>query len=144
MLPALRDRLEDLPAIAAQLLSRRSSGGSAKRLAPDARRLLWSHTWPENIAELDLVLSRAVVAANTAVIDSHCIRIPKDVATLGRRHSALEAAERFAVLDALYRCGGNKLAAADLLGIARSTLYRKLSTLGISPEVDGNAMAGAK
>jgi hypothetical protein len=143
MLPALRDRLEDLPVIAARLLSRHSRRGYGKRLHPEARRLLWSHSWPDNIAELELVLSRAVVAANTAVIDAHCIRLPKDAAALGRRRSAVEAAERFAVLDALGRCEGNKLAAADLLGIARSTLYRKLRALGIVSEVDPDSTADA-
>lgn len=143
MLPALRDRLEDVPAIAAQLLSRHRRRGYPKRLGPEARRLLWSHSWPDNIAELDLVLSRAVAAANTAVIDAHCIRLPKDAAVLGRRRSAVEAAERFAVLDALDRCEGNKLAAADLLGIARSTLYRKLRALGIATEIQEHSMASA-
>jgi transcriptional regulator of acetoin/glycerol metabolism len=143
MLPALRDRLEDLPAIAAQLLSRHTSRGITKRLGTEARRLLWSHNWPDNLAELELVLRNAVAAANTAVIDTHCIRLPKNAALLGRRRSALEAAERFALLDALDRCDGNKLAAADLLGIARSTLYRKLRALGIDSEIGEEALAGA-
>jgi sigma-54 dependent transcriptional regulator, acetoin dehydrogenase operon transcriptional activator AcoR len=142
-LPALRDRLEDLPAIAARLLSLHTSRGITKRLSPEARRLLWSHDWPDNVAELELVLSRAVAAANTAVIDAHCIRLPKNAVVLGRRRSALEAAERFALLDALDRCDGNKLAAADLLGIARSTLYRKLRALGIASDLGEEAMAGA-
>lgn len=142
MLPALRDRLEDVPAVAAQLLSRHVSRGATKRLGPEARRLLWSHNWPDNIAELELVLSRAVAAANTPVIDAHCIRLPKNAAGVGRRRNALETAERIALIDALDRCEGNKLAAADLLGIARSTLYRKLRALGISSEGDEQAKAG--
>jgi hypothetical protein len=143
MLPALRERLEDLPAISAHLLRRRSSRGRDKRLGPEARRLLWSHSWPSNISELDLVLGRAAVLAPTAVIDAHCIRLPRDAGAPGRRRSAVEAAERFSLLDALDRCDGNKLAAADLLGIARSTLYRKLHVLGITAEVDGATVAAA-
>jgi transcriptional regulator with AAA-type ATPase domain len=129
VLPALNDRLEDLPAIASQILALQRSRGHEKRLSPEARRVLWSYSWPGNIAELEVVLGRAASVAPTSVVDAHCIRLPAHT-THGRQRSAMEEAERTLLQDALDRCEGNKLAAADYLGIARSTLYRKLNAVG--------------
>lgn len=131
VLPALSDRLEDLPAIACQILALRRSRGHEKRLSPEARRVLWSYSWPGNIAELEVVIGRAAGVAPTSVVDAYCIRLPAHTA-LGRQRSAMEEAERTLLQDALDRCEGNKLAAADYLGIARSTLYRKLNAAGFS------------
>ena len=131
--PALADRPEDLPEIAASILARHPVRGHLPRLGADARRLLWSYQWPGNVAELELVLGNAARTAPTAVIDETCIRMPSIAhSSEGRRRTAVLAAERDALLEALERCDGNKLAAADLLGIARSTLYRKLRVLAIA------------
>lgn len=132
--PPLRERLEDLPAIAAGVLARHPCGDRVKRLDPAVRRLLWSYHWPGNITELEQVLRRAALLAPTAVIDESCVRLPAGGSGgLGaRRRSMVEAAEIDTLLDALDRCGGNKLAAAHMLGISRSTLYRKVAALGVS------------
>ncbi|NMN93885.1 helix-turn-helix domain-containing protein [Antrihabitans stalactiti] len=132
-LPPLRDRLEDLPAIATQVLARKIVNGKGKRLTAGVRRHLWRYSWPGNITELEVVLSRAVLRAPTAVIDEFCIQLPAGIeAGLGaHRRSLVESAELDVLRDALDRCGGNKLAAADMLGISRSTLYRKVRALGI-------------
>ncbi|PQP13741.1 hypothetical protein C5613_41970 [Rhodococcus opacus] len=132
-LPPLRDRLEDLPAIATEVLARKVVNPKGKRLAAGVRRHLWRYSWPGNITELEHVLTRAALRAPTAVIDESCIHLPSS--TTGgfgaQRRSLVDAAELDILRDALDRCGGNKLAAADMLGISRSTLYRKARALGI-------------
>lgn len=132
-LPPLRERLEDLPAIATQVMARQSHAGRGKRLDPGVRRQLWSYQWPRNITELEQVLHRAALVAPTSVVDETCLRVPASrVGRAGaRRRSLVEAAELDSLLDALDRCGGNKVAAADMLGISRSTLYRKARALGV-------------
>lgn len=132
-LPALRDRPEDLPEIAAAILARHRVRSQIPRLGVDARRLLWGYQWPGDVTELTAVLRNAVRLAPTAVIDESLIRLPRgDGPRVTPRRTALMKAERNALIEALERCDGNKLAAADLLGMARSTLYRKLRALAIA------------
>ncbi len=131
--PSLSQRLEDLPAIATEVMACLRHNGKVKRLAPGVRRQLWGYCWPGNIAELAQVLHDAVQRAPTAVVDESCIRLPaREAAGLGaQRRDLVKAAELSSLIDALDRCGGNKVAAADMLGISRSTLYRKVRALGI-------------
>lgn len=128
--PPLSARLDDLPAIADQLLIALSDGKRPKTLRPDALRTLLHHDWPGNVREL-----RAVLATAAAVSDSGDIAVFHLPDTLGNvepdRWSTLESAERQAIMHALYEHDGNKMAAATALGLARSTLYRKLRAFDI-------------
>ena len=169
-LPALRERLADIEALADALLDdiARRSGLAAKGLSADAIDRLAGHHWPGNIRELRNVLEQAALMTDEPVLrphdldgalapgrrsDSPAPALPASQSLLGLP-AALPAAsgppapapagataikplpqaiaelEARAIREALAATGGNKLAAARLLGIARATLYQKL------PEAD--------
>ena len=149
-LPPLRERLDDLEALVETLaedISRRS-GLAHKSLRPDALELLARHDWPGNIRELRNVLEQATLMTDDGSLGAaHFAGLqpkrtappPAPAATpvpaeapaasarpLARAVAALEAQS---IREALQRTGGNKLAAARLLGISRATLYQKLALL---------------
>jgi transcriptional regulator of acetoin/glycerol metabolism len=127
-LPPLRNRLADLPALVAAF-------AAPRRVAPEVVQLLQRLSWPGNIRELRAVVHRIVAAAppGTRVTLG---AVPADVRRgTPRRHlTRFERAEVHTILDALAETSGNKKDAADLLGISRSTLYRKLQMAGIDLE----------
>lgn len=132
-LPPLREHLEDIPAVAAQLLDAEGSARSRYRLSVEARRALWAHDWLGNVEELRLVLARAIERSPSTIIDGFSVQLPNAThAVGGARPGMLRQEERQILLDVLAKAHNNKLIAADMLGIARSTLYRKLDALGIA------------
>jgi transcriptional regulator of acetoin/glycerol metabolism len=127
-IPPLRDRLRDVPALVAAL-------ASPRRVASEAVQLLMRLSWPGNVRQLGAVVQQMLAAAppgTTAGIAD----IPAAVrrATPRRTLTRFERAEVHAILDTLAETGGNKKDAAALLGISRSTLYRKLQSAGIDLE----------
>lgn len=128
-LPALRQRPEDIRDIATSIL-RNSDDDNAVRIQPGALRALDSHSWPGNIRELRAVLASA--RSRSLGGDITQVHLPPAYRqTNGSPLSALRRTERETILGALDDCHGNKLAAAEILGIARSTLYRKMRALDI-------------
>jgi two-component system, NtrC family, response regulator HydG len=133
--PPLRERLEDLPLLAAEFL-RTYAERYDRRLdgfAPGALRVLEQHDWPGNVRELEHVIERAVILARGPEItasdfpESLHARDAKPAATMGfPRGCTLEEVERLAILQTLELTGWNKRATADILGIHRPTLYNKL------------------
>ncbi|MGD0798303.1 MAG: sigma 54-interacting transcriptional regulator [Acidobacteriaceae bacterium] len=136
VVPPLRQRIEDLPILAAWLLRRLAgrTGQNPKMLAESTLAQLQGRPWPNNLRELDRVLTQAAALADGALIEPRHL-----LALVGPTHSNPDAStaikiERLHdviqqhVLDVLTRCGGNKLRAAELLGISRSTLYRMLGS----------------
>ncbi|MGW5341205.1 helix-turn-helix domain-containing protein [Rhodococcus pyridinivorans] len=93
-------------------------------------RTLKKYHWPGNVRELVGTLNhvlRAKPAGTIAVAD-----LPPALSSAPRRTmTAMERVERDAIVAALRDSGGNRVAAAKLLGIARSSLYRKIDTFGI-------------
>jgi transcriptional regulator of acetoin/glycerol metabolism len=131
-LPSLRDRSEDLPALLIELTARVVDGGPAVRWMPDAVQALSRLDWPGNVAALE-ALVRRLVAHRRGGGYVGAGDLPADVVagTARRRLAALEQAEAKAILEAMRAAGGNKQRAAESLGIARSTLYRKVRALGL-------------
>jgi len=132
-LPPLRERLEDLPALADSFIRRCAlkNHKEVKGLTPGALRLLAGHHWPGNIRELRNVLERAVILARGDYLTE------KDLPSLGPPGAVpgtlpaelplnLEALEKMAVVQALAAAGGNKSRAALALGVTRKTLAAKL------------------
>ena len=140
--PPLRERREDIPALAAYFLEEftRAYGRKAKELTPQALDLLSQYHWPGNVRELRNVIERTVILHPQSRIDARHIPLQSRKAAAGKtgeRYGSLqevrEAAERDYILKKLEEAGGNVSRAAELLGLERSNLYRKMRSLGIGP-----------
>jgi DNA-binding NtrC family response regulator len=125
--PPLRDRPADIPLLAEHFLGDR-------RLAPDAMAMLTAYAWPGNVRELRNAIERAVTLAPGFEIRPSDLpeRIQQAgqaaarVADASRRHIPLRELERDYILEILRQVHGNKSRAAEILGLDRKTLYRKL------------------
>jgi DNA-binding NtrC family response regulator len=133
-LPPLRERLDDLPLLAARLL--RDLGHENVRLGEATVEGLRAHPWPGNVRELKNVLSCGLAFVEGAVLEPRHLRfvpLPAEEAALDRLplggHS-LDSIERAAIHQTLLATRGNKVQAAKILGIAPSTLYEKLKRAG--------------
>jgi sigma-54 dependent transcriptional regulator, acetoin dehydrogenase operon transcriptional activator AcoR len=128
--PPLRDRSGDLPALAAGLLADLAPHRDV-RLSPDALRLLRRYGWPGNVGQLrdalaDAVRRRPVGRIEAADLPEYC------QTTAAAPLRTVDRVERDANVAALRETGGNRVAAAAALGLARSTLYRKIRQYGIT------------
>jgi DNA-binding NtrC family response regulator len=135
-LPALRDRTEDIPALARAILDRLARHPSSERptLSNEALERLRSYTWPGNIRELRNVLERALLLCTDEVIHPRHLRLdPRGEARResGEGRGRLEQAERREIERALAASRGVITDAAESLGISRSTLYNKIEQFGI-------------
>ncbi len=140
--PPLRARKADIPLLIDHFLNRLYVRGYARAaLAPEALRALLDYPWPGNVRELENALEHALICAVDGVIRSESL--PQDIRDyhegVGGVHPALPAAAdrgesqlRGQILFALKRCHGNKAAAAKMLGIDRTTLWRRMRRLGLS------------
>ena len=130
-LPPLRVRPQDVAPAADVLLGRHGRPGFRQRLRPDALQLLERLTWPGNVRELEWALEAAVAVRRTG--DLRPEDLPADLRGSPARGAAtgLRRVEAEAIARALAACDGNKREAARELGIARSTLYRKLRAYGL-------------
>jgi DNA-binding NtrC family response regulator len=132
-LPPLRERREDIPALAAHFLDGLASR-YRKGLAFDdsAMHALTNHSWPGNIRELAHVVERSILMAQSQHITA------ADLGLRGRTESGsglegmtIDDAERHLIQRALERSDGNVSDAAEALGLSRSALYRRLQRHGI-------------
>lgn len=137
-LPALRDRLEDIPILAAHFLRNLSPNG--KTLAAEAEAVLLEHDWPGNVRELKGVLEAAANLAEKGVITPELLRLPVRRARPAAAPktgdapvdmSPLEAVERRHILAVYDAVGGNKSQAARVLEIGLQTLHRKLKEYNV-------------
>jgi len=141
--PPLRERKEDIPALAAFFLEEfaRAYGRKPKELTPQALAVLEDHHWPGNVRELRNLIERIVILNPQSRIDARHIPLPlsrkspgdKSLQRYGSLHDVREAAEREYIQKKLEECAGNVSRAAEVLGLERSNLYRKMRTLGIGP-----------
>jgi len=149
-LPPLRDRREDIPLLAAHFLDRLSrEHGTKFTLSDEALRTMMRHDWPGNVRELEHSVERACALSSGPVL--HLGDLPTQLQQQGldaRRTAAaaseselergapevktLAELERDAILGAIRTLKGDKLLAAKLLGIGKTTLYRKLKEYGIA------------
>jgi len=130
-LPPLRDRREDIPAIAATILERTAErhGLSARVLAPDAIAALASHDWPGNVRELINVIQNAAIFADGPELRASDLPAFTAVARApdrGGLKPRLGAIEADLIRQAIEQAGGNKKQAAVALGISRGYLYKRL------------------
>ena len=142
--PALRERMEDVPDLARVFLDEigRRMGKPVKRISPDALRALMDHSWPGNVRELRNAIEHAVVKCRGSVLMVEDLP-PELVAATARLSPGggtvwgLVAPwkgprdEGRAIRDALEKTGWHRGKAAEALGIDRTTLWRKMKKLGI-------------
>jgi DNA-binding NtrC family response regulator len=142
--PPLRDRREDVPALAEHFLAAacRRNRAKGKTLAPDALAALTSHAWPGNVRELRNAMERVAILApgeRVGVSDlAFLAGAPPAVATFAMAPPGafslareVERFERALVLEVLERTGWRMTRAAEDLGLERSHLYKKMRALGI-------------
>jgi sigma-54 dependent transcriptional regulator, acetoin dehydrogenase operon transcriptional activator AcoR len=128
-LPTLRQRRPELASIMGSMLADR--GVKNVRFTPPALSALSAHDWPGNYKELQSVLDEVLAARSAG--DVTLSDIPERYRTPGRRRNLglLEQAEFDTIRKVLGQVRGNKVQAAALLGIGRSTLYSRMKALGL-------------
>lgn len=135
VLPPLRDRREDIPALADALVERLAGAmGRSVRLSPASREFLAGQSLPGNARELELLLERAVAFCSGPVIRTDLLQqvLAEAGESLGRVRDRRGRREREALLEALEASGGNITQAAERLGKSRSSVYRLLEKHGLS------------
>jgi DNA-binding NtrC family response regulator len=138
-LPALRERREDIPQLAALFLREQAGryGKATVELTPGAMRALLDHSWPGNVRELRHAVERALLMVRGGAVteDDLGLRPPRPAGAPAVGDLAgdltLEDAERMLIQRALARHGGNVSRAAETLGVSRSALYRRLQYYGL-------------
>jgi transcriptional regulator with PAS, ATPase and Fis domain len=139
-LPALRERKSDIPLLVMAFLEKFSSSQQTSRtISEDAMRQLIAYDWPGNVRELENAMERAVALGSGPIV--HVADLPTNLQyptteRLPERNELvpLEELERRAILHTLRQTAGDKLAAARILGIGKTTLYRKLKQYHLEGE----------
>jgi two-component system response regulator HydG len=134
-IPPLRERRQDISLLAQHFLERLSrAGGMQYSLSEEALKAMLAHDWPGNVRELENCLERACTMSSGPVL--RVADLPAAVRNAGLQGSrsagpgphilSLAELEKQAILTTIDRLNGDKLLAARLLGIGKTTLYRKL------------------
>ncbi|MDR2470944.1 MAG: sigma-54 dependent transcriptional regulator [Treponema sp.] len=135
--PPLRERKEDLPLLISAFLREfsRENGKQIDSFDDGARSALYNYDWPGNVRELRNCVESAVVMAKGGIITE--ADLPPTIKTGGEEEwiripslSSIDEAERIIIRDTLFRLRGNKSRAAEVLGLGRKTLHRKLVDWG--------------
>lgn len=133
--PSLRERREDIPALAQHFLRQHAQRyrKGALRFDPGALRALLDHLWPGNVRELDHAIERAALLAQDETIQAADLGLRRESETGGGMPldgMSLEDVEGVLIQKAMARYGGNVSHAARALGLSRSALYRRLEKHG--------------
>ena len=149
-LPPLRERYEDIPALAQHINARQSQDLNLpeRPFSAGAMQLLVRFNWPGNIRQLSSTIRSSALLCGGPVIEADDLRLPSAstdylppeasismemvIPSTGvQTRTEWEAKEKQAILDALVQSNWNKTRAAELLGVSRRNLYRKLARYGI-------------
>src|ERR1700760_3263482 len=133
-LPPLRERRDDIPALAAHFLDRYATRyrRAIQGIEPTAMVAMLHHSWPGNVRELDHTIERAVLMASGARIEISDLGLnPQKSGGQSLDDMSLEAVEAELVRKALARTGGNVSQAAEALGLSRGALYRRMEKYGL-------------
>ncbi|MGA8086360.1 MAG: sigma-54 dependent transcriptional regulator [Terracidiphilus sp.] len=155
-LPPLRDRRDDIPMLVAHFLNKINKGHPARfSIHDEALRAMMHYDWPGNVRELENAVEHGATMTSGGEIQLGHLPTQLQHAPLAALHAAalngkkqndaslpailpLAMQERRAILDAIRSTQGDKLTAAKLLGIGKTTLYRKLKEYGISDPMRSN------
>jgi two-component system response regulator HydG len=139
-LPALRERKSDIPLLVTAFLEKFSNSQQTSRtISEDAMRQLIAYDWPGNVRELENAIERAVALGSGPIVQVADLPTQLQYPTTERlpeRNELLPLVEleRRAILHTLRQTAGDKLAAARILGIGKTTLYRKLKQYHLEGE----------
>ena len=141
--PALRERPADIPLLAEHFLR-------ARPIESDAMALLTAYPWPGNVRELRNAIERATTLGAADAVRAEDLpprihaagRSAAVIADASRRQIPLRDLEREYILEVLRHVGGNKSRAAEILGLDRKTLYRKLEEYGAKDRTGTDSTAG--
>lgn len=134
-IPSLRERRQDIPLLAGHFLDRLSrSSGLERTLSDDALKVMLAYDWPGNVRELENCLERACALTTGAALNVHDLptsihSVPGTLPASGEASTKIvpiEQVEKQTILNTITQLNGDKLLAARLLGIGKTTLYRKL------------------
>lgn len=134
-LPPLRERTDDIPLLVQNTLrhSQALLGHSVTAISSEALKLLYRYSWPGNVREFNNAIESAVISAKSPIIQPH--DLPPEIlhgpADTKETLSSQPLDEKSHLLAVLEKTGGNRQAAARLLGVSRSTLYRRLERYNI-------------
>jgi two-component system nitrogen regulation response regulator NtrX len=143
--PPLRDRQEDIPLLAQHFMAllAREYGRRPKTFEKDAITALQQYAWPGNVRELRNLVERLMImvpgdritSRDLAFLDTGSVAAPEAgrPSTMAPLHDARDHFEREYILRALAQQQGNISRTADVLGVERSNLYRKMKAFGIAP-----------
>ncbi|MDY0220746.1 MAG: sigma 54-interacting transcriptional regulator [Desulfobacterium sp.] len=136
-LPPLRDRMEDIPLLVDHFIAKlnRLRGKEVQGIDPGAMEMLMNHDFPGNIRELENILEHASVLCSTGRIETG--HLPSSLAgkniPLGfTTGESLKAAEKRVIMDALGQNNFNRTATAKMLGMHKSTFFRRINRLNIT------------
>ncbi|MCU0302953.1 MAG: sigma 54-interacting transcriptional regulator [Thermoanaerobaculales bacterium] len=149
-LPTLRERREDIPLLVDHFIGRfnRLQDKDVVGVSDEVLEVLMNHDYPGNARELENIIEHAFVLCHGGVVELH--HLPRELSNRlaevgGEPTTTLRAMEVRHIGEALRRTDGNRKAAAELLGIHPSTLFRKIRDLGIeTPLQDGRTRSGGR
>ena len=131
--PALRERRSDIPFLVRRFLTNAASAARKRIwLEPDALDLLSQNPWPGNVRQLENTIQRLVALNSPGPVSARevaAVVSEPDQPAAGEESGALDELERRQILRVLEQTGGNKTRAAEILGIQRRTLYKKLARM---------------
>ncbi len=143
-IPPLRERKEDIPIIAANLIEilNKEIGTGVTKISPEVLTILENYDWPGNVRELANILERMIYAAEADIIEVHHLpfflrRIERGFVKSHPAHlkRLREDMEKEALIHAIRISNNNKNKAARLLGIHRTAVYKKLKKLNIPQSI---------
>jgi two-component system, NtrC family, response regulator HydG len=142
-LPDLKDRREDIPLLVQHFLNQFATRGGEplRRVSPEAMRVLMTHNWPGNVRELENAVEYALTMGQSDLLGVE--DLPEKVTNPERdivEEAALdgvtlEEMERRYILRVLKKMGGHQIKTAQVLGIDRRTLYRRLRQYGVDASI---------
>ena len=130
----MRERREDIPALAAHFLNRYAARYRKQIQGPEpaALQAMLGYPWPGNVRELDHTIERAVLMASSGRITLSDLGLTTPrISTSTLEEMSLEAVESILIRKALARCNGNVSQAAEALGLSRGALYRRMEKYGL-------------
>ena len=134
-IPPLRERPEDIPLLVNHFIKlfRKKSRKNITKVSPEALAVLRQHPLPGNVRELENTIEHAFVMCHGTVIDIK--HLPPHIVSSsvpGNNNQHYKRSEKEIIIETLQRYNGNKVKTARELGMHRSTLWRKIKTMGIS------------